>query len=70
MEIRRIKNKRVIEKVISQTCKEELLDDLDVTDVFNRLLDTCEVALDERPALIQAHQEIITSLHEEDTNAE
>lgn len=70
MEIRRIKNKRVIEKIISQTCKEELLDDLDVTDVFNRLLDTCEVALDERPALIQAHQEIVTSLHEEDTNAE
>ena len=70
MEIRQIKDKRVIEKILSQTCKEELLDDLDVTDVFNRLLDTYEVTEDERPALIQAHQEIITLLNEEDTNAE
>ncbi|WP_299983342.1 exonuclease SbcCD subunit D C-terminal domain-containing protein [Desulfobacula sp.] len=70
MEIRRIKNKRVIERVINQTCENDTLDDLDVTDVFTRLLDTYEVAGDERLALIQAHQEIITSLNEEDTNAE
>lgn len=70
MEIRRIKNKQVIERVIRQTREEELWDDLDVSDVFNRLLDTYEVAEDERPALIQAHQEIITSLNEEDTHAE
>jgi exonuclease SbcD len=69
MEILRIKNKRVIERVINQIFEEEMLDDLDVMDVFKRLLDTYEVKDDERPALIQAHKEIITYLNEEDTNA-
>lgn len=70
MEIRRVKNRRVIERVMHQTFKEETLADLSVTDVFNRLLDTFEVAEDERSELIQAHQEVITSLNEEDTHAE
>ena len=69
MEILRIKNKRIIERVINQIFEEEMLDDLDVMDVFNRLLDTYEVKDDERPALILAHKEIITYLNEEDTNA-
>jgi len=70
MEIRRIKNKRLAERVIRQTCQEDTLDDLDLTDVFNRLLDTYEVAVTERSALIQAYSEIITFLQEEDINAE
>ncbi len=70
MEIRQIKNKRLAERIISQTCQEDTLDDLDVTDVFNRLLDTYEVAATERPALIQAYSEIITFFQEEDINAE
>ena len=70
MEIRRIKNKRVVERVIGRTCKDETLDDLNVNDVFIRCLDTYEVLEDERPALIQSYKEIITSLHEEDINAE
>ncbi|WP_457554263.1 exonuclease SbcCD subunit D C-terminal domain-containing protein [Desulfobacula sp.] len=70
MEICRIKNKQVIERVISRTCEEYTLDDLDETDVFNRLLDTYEVAQDQRLELIRAHQEIITFFHEQDTNAE
>ncbi len=69
MQILRIKNRRVIERVINQIFDEEMLDDLDVMDVFNRLLDTYEVKDDERPALIQAHKEIITYLYEDDTNA-
>jgi exonuclease SbcD len=70
MEIRRIKNKRVVERVIGRTCEDETLDNLDVNDVFVRCLDTYEVLEDERPALIQSYKKIITSLHEEDTNAE
>jgi DNA repair protein SbcD/Mre11 len=70
MAVLRIKNKRVIELLISQSCEDEMLDDLDVTDVFNRLLDVHEVEADERPALIAAHKEIITSLLEQDTNEE
>jgi exonuclease SbcD len=70
MDIRRIKNKRVVERVIGRTCKDETLDDLNVNDVFIRCLDTYEVLEDERPALIRSYKEIITSLHEEDINAE
>ena len=70
MEIRRIKNRRVIERIINRTCDEETLDDLDINDVFDRCLNTYEVLKDERTALIQSYKEIIMSLHEEDTNAE
>jgi exonuclease SbcD len=70
MEIRRIRNRRVIERVISRTREDETLDDLDVSDVFIRCLDTYEVAEDERPALIRSYKETITSLHEDDINAE
>ena len=70
MEIRRIKNKRVFDRIISQTHEDETLDDLDVNDVFNRCLDTYEVISSERPALIQSYNEIITSLNENDSNAE
>ena len=70
MEICRIKNRRVIERVTGQISDEETLDDLDVNDVFIRCLNTCEVADNERPALMQSYKEIITSLQEEDVNAE
>ena len=70
MEIRRIKNKRLLERVISRTCKDETLDDLDVNDVFVRCLDTYEVSEDERPALIQSYKETIQGMQEEDLNEE
>jgi len=70
MEIRRIKNKRVVERVLSRTCENETLDDLDENDVFIRCLDTYEVTEKERPELIQAYNEIITSLYEEDRDAQ
>jgi exonuclease SbcD len=70
MEICRIKNRRVIERILNRTCDEETLDDLDINDVFDRCLNTYDVLKDERPALIQSYKEIITSLHEEDINAE
>ena len=70
MEIRRIKNRRIYEQVMSRTCGDETLDDLDVHDVFIRCLDTYEVPDAERPALIQSYKEIITSLNEDDMNAE
>ena len=69
MEIRRIKNKRVVERVISRTCEDETLDDLDVNDVFIRCLNTCDVPEDDRPALIQSYKETIQGMQEEDLNA-
>ena len=70
MEIRRIKNKRVIDRVISAIEEDETLDDLDVGDVFERCLDTFDVPAEERGELRASYNEIITSLHEEDINAE
>ncbi|MFH2060561.1 MAG: exonuclease SbcCD subunit D C-terminal domain-containing protein [Pseudomonadota bacterium] len=70
MEIRRIQNKQLIERVLGQVSMEETLENLDVNDVFIRLLDTYRVEEQERPALIQAYKETITMLYELDINAE
>ena len=68
MEIRKIKNQRVIEKALAQNNPEESLDDLDVNEVFIRCLDTYEVTEEERPLLINSYNEIIQTLQEEDLN--
>ena len=70
MEIRRIKNRRVIERVISQLSENETLDDLDASDVFVRCLDAFEVPENERQDLSACYNEVVKSLHEDDVNAE
>lgn len=70
MEIRRIKNKRIMDRVMGMIHEDETLDDLDVNDVFERCLDSFEVLPEDRPVLTQAYQEIVQSLREEDQNAE
>ncbi len=68
MEIRRIKNRHTIERLINLADKQETLNDLDVNDVFIRCLDTYEVTEEERPMLIQSYREIIQYLQEKDLN--
>ncbi len=70
MEIRRIKNRRVIDRVISAVSENETLDDLKPEDVFARCLDAFEVPDEQRDELRNSYNEIISSLHEEDSNAE
>ena len=70
MEIRRIKNRRVMDRVISTVAEDETLDDLDAGDVFTRCLDAFEVPDEDREELTVSYNEIIKSLHEEDVNAE
>lgn len=70
MEIRRIKNRRLIERVLSAIDQDETLDDLDENDVFERCLDAFSVPVEERCQMIELYRGIIKSLHEEDTNAE
>ena len=70
IEIRRIINKRMIEQVLKSYRAEETLDDLDVTDVFNRCLDSHDIDQSERDGLRQSYQEIIASLHDNDALAE
>ncbi|MCB1113011.1 MAG: exonuclease SbcCD subunit D C-terminal domain-containing protein [Chlamydiales bacterium] len=70
MEIRRIKNRRVMNRVISTVAEDETLDDLNAGDVFTRCLDAFEVPDEDREELTVSYNEIIKSLHEEDVNAE
>ena len=70
IEIRRIKNRHFIQKLIKKSEKAEELDDLNEQDVFIRCLDSYEVPENERKDLISAYSEIINSICEEDLNAE
>lgn len=70
MEIRRIKNKRVVDRVINSINEDETLDDLNVHDVFARCLETYDVEADDRAEMIESYNEILMSLDEEDINAE
>lgn len=70
MEIRRIKNRRIIERVMNTLQQDETLDDLDANDVFQRCLSAFDVPDQDRETLTACYAEIIKSLHEEDSNAE
>lgn len=70
MEILRIKNNRIIDRVLGQIHEEETLDDLNVNDVFERCLAVHDVPEDQRPELLRAYQETVSSLYEDDVKAE
>jgi exonuclease SbcD len=69
MEIRRIKNRMLTDRVISRINDEETLDDLDAHDVFVRCLDAFDVPVEERPGMIQTYNEVISDLFHEDKNS-
>jgi len=70
IEIRRIRNRQAMDRGLQKKEAEEELDNLSIIDVFERLLDTYEVEAEKRPALIQAYQETLAMLYEQDMNAE
>ncbi|OPL16671.1 MAG: exonuclease sbcCD subunit D [delta proteobacterium ML8_D] len=70
MEILRIKNNRIIDRVLGQIHEKEMLDDLSVNDVFERCLTAHEVPEDQRPELLRTYQEAVSSLYEDDVQAE
>lgn len=70
MEILRIKNNRIIDRVLGQIHEEETLDDLNVNDVFERCLAVHDVPDEQRPELLRAYQETVSSLYEDDVQAE
>ena len=49
---------------------EETLDDLNVNDVFGRCLAVHEVPEEQRPELLRAYQETLSSLYDEDMQAQ
>jgi DNA repair protein SbcD/Mre11 len=70
LEILRVKNNRVLERALSGMDLEETLNDLEVTDVFERCLRSHDIPQDQYPALLSAYQEIVVSLNESDPMAE
>ena len=70
MELLRIKNNRIIDRVLSQSHEEETLDDLDVHDVFERCLAAHDVPAEQRVALRRTYAEAVLSLHDDDMLAE
>ncbi|WP_456449566.1 exonuclease SbcCD subunit D C-terminal domain-containing protein [Hydrogenimonas sp.] len=70
MEILRVKNSRIVERVMRKMHEEETLDDLDVNEVFERCLDAHDVPQEQRPELIGAYRETLISLYELDSRAE
>lgn len=70
LEILRVKNNRIIERVLRQTHRDETLDDLTVDDIFERCLSAHEVPEEQHSDLFQTYQEIVASLQEDDTKAD
>jgi exonuclease SbcD len=70
MEILRVKNNRIIDRVLGQLHEEETLDDLNVNDVFERCLAVHDVPEDQWPELLRAYQETVSSLYEDNVQAE
>ena len=70
MEILRVKNNRLLSRALKQHYDHETHDDLNVTDVFERCLSAHEVPEAQRPELLRAYKETLTSLYEDDIRAE
>ncbi|WP_373530930.1 exonuclease SbcCD subunit D C-terminal domain-containing protein [Vampirovibrio sp.] len=70
VEILRVKNNRIIDRALGQTNEKETLDDLNVNDVFERCLTANEVPEEQRLLLLGAYQEALSSLYEDDPQAE
>ena len=70
IEILRIKNTRIIDRVLGQIHEEETLDDLKLDDVFARCLAAHEIPEKQRPELLRTYNEVIMDLQEDDKNAE
>lgn len=70
VEILRIKNTRVVNRVLDQIDDEETLDDLNTDDVFERCLTQHGVPEAQRAELRQTYGETMASLYEQDVRAE
>lgn len=68
MEVRRIKNRQITNRVLRSIEHDETLDDLDATDVFKRCLDTFDIPPEDHKTLLDSYNEILKTINEEDVN--
>lgn len=70
VEILRLQNKQIVDRILSQNNESESLEDLSVHDVFERCLSTGDHPDVQNDELRHAYNEILKSLYEDDTRAE
>ncbi|OVE77951.1 exonuclease sbcCD subunit D [bacterium F16] len=70
IEILRIKNNRILNRVLAQTNTDESLEDLDPKHVFERRLDSDNIAENDRKELVTLYNLAVQSLHDTDEQAE
>ncbi len=70
LEIRRIKNTQLLKTLRQEKTTDEALEDLSEIDVFTRCLNAHDIPEADRPGLMHSYQEILTTYHESDTQAE
>lgn len=70
IEVLRIKNRQFTPRLISAQEEGEVLETLDVGEVFDRCLDAFEIPENQRDELSVSYQEIVQQLHEADTRAQ
>ena len=68
--ILRIKNTRLIDRVLNRAHADESLEDLDVNDVFARCLAAHEIPEAQQIDLLHSYQQTLSSLHDDDLQAE
>lgn len=70
IEVLRVKNSRVTDRVLSQIDDEETLDDLSANEVFERCLAAHDVPHEQRAQLRHTYHDVVSSIHEADTQAQ
>jgi exonuclease SbcD len=70
LEVLRVKNNRIIDRVLEQASMDESLDDLNINQVFERCLDQHGVSIEQRTALRDAYRETLASIYEDDEQAD
>lgn len=70
LEIRRVKSRRITDRVMQQIDTAETLDDLKPADVFQRCLNENEIPAEQQAALTASYAEIMQSIQETDHHAE
>jgi exonuclease SbcD len=66
----RVKNSRVTDRFLSQIDDEETLDDLSANEVFERCLAAHDVPHEQRAQLRHTYHDVVSSIHEADTQAQ
>ena len=70
LKILRISNRQIYERVVNAVGYDEILDDLEPGDVFQRCLDEFDVPAEEQAGLTVSYNEIVKAFYEKDLNRE